>query len=98
MTNQSRNPFVNQVFGVILCRLVCKKWAQCRNPFVNQVFGVPAIALCVTSKPAKTRSQSLRKSGLWRPPLKSFEYSSFSCPSRNPFVNQVFGVNQHSRA
>ncbi len=38
------------------------------------------------------KSQSLRKSGLWRREVCGEEIAQGDLCSRNPFVNQVFGV------
>jgi len=40
----------------------------------------------------RVTSQSLRKSGLWRPHGSIECYVDGNILSRNPFVNQVFGV------
>ncbi len=41
--SEGRNPFVNQVFGVLYMEHFIQVVSLCRNPFVNQVFGVARV-------------------------------------------------------
>ncbi len=66
-----------------------KEFEKSRNPFVSQVFSV--IGMTVLMAVFIAASQSLRKSGLFRPKDNS-DGTAINRLCRNPFVSQVFSV------